>query len=439
MFQDNVIINDAEVLAHKEQKFHIRWKNQEFCVADMTIEKVVDKATLDENPDVLKGYTRSSENQVPQSLYELKTLVAVEVALAESAETAAEQMTDTDSETEELPAKGAILFKNNVVVENAEVISTHGKMISVRWKDQTFSINEKYIKRVLDPETLERNPKLLGSCKNAHDYIFPNDVPQLKELLIGERKRHTQKNTGISNADTEAEASRETEGEYARTSLGGKFGIFGHLGYAGAAMGDVNRYLIDTTNKMMAAYQATGSLSPINGGVTINGGVQYGLNDNLLIGTELFYQSLESKTTFTNTRAPYETIDWTFDFPMFSAGAFLKVVEPLNNRFLLTGGVGIDYLFAFGMLLIKDSLGNRAYDTLTSSGVGFKFMGGAQFFFARKVSLGLDVGYRYAVLDRMVTSDGVTMQVDYPRRNMCLDYSGEFIRAGINVFFGGNR
>jgi hypothetical protein len=429
VFKDNVLINNTRLLAVKHGKIHLRWHDQNFSVSDTRIEKVVGQATLDANTDILDQYMHSSEFIFPESFTELKGLVELGEVQAQPGQITSDETPANESESGEIPAHGAILFKNKIVIENADVVSRNGKMISVSWQGETYSLHEKYFEQVLDVETLTKSPQLLEGYRETGEYVYPQNFSKLKRFLT----------TGPVTITEEDETYQSEGPDSGQIHLGRRFGIFGNLGYAATAMGDVNQYEIDAINSAMAAQHITGSLSDITGGVTLDGGWQYGINDNFLIGMDLQYQWIQTQTTFKNTRAPYDSLDLEYTFPLSSVGFFIKGMEPLSNRFFLTAGGGVDYHYAYGTLSAHDTLGNSIYDTLSSSGFGFKLMGGAQVFFSPYVGLGLDVGYRYAVLDNLVTSDGTVLKVGNPRRNMRLDYSGAFFRIGLNVFFGGAR
>lgn len=213
-------------------------------------------------------------------------------------------------------------------------------------------------------------------------------------------------------------------------SVGGKFGIFGDIGFSTFTMSDVNAEMIKPVNDSAATFGASGKLNEINSGLTLGGGAQYGIVDNLLIGLELEYLMAGSKTDF-SLMGSTNTVE--ISLPLLAIGGFIKGVLPLDEKLLLTGGVGVDSLSLSGKISSSGAGGSASSD-IKGSGLGVRLLVGGQYFLMENFSLGLDLGYRIAKIPEIKDEhDNVAIKSNGEKATV--DYSGLIARLGVGFFF----
>jgi opacity protein-like surface antigen len=425
VFKNHTVIDQAQITGRKGDLFTLQWQDQNFYVRQKYVEKSIDQSELAANPGVLDGYTHSTEYQFPTSPEEFRKLIPTETPLTLVDH---HPISAASGNTQPADDTSVILFKNKVIIENAKLLSRQGSIISMRWQKQTFFMNVKYFDKVVEPQVLADNPKLLDGYRRSGEYQFPVTFAELKKMVTMETAYSAENPPVFGAAAGWSQNPADVEG---------KFGVFGNLGYEMFALGDVNQFILTPINDEMAAIHASGSLSSINGGGEGGGGLQYGVTSNLLVGAELDYVGASSKATFTLPTG--ESMTYDYSFPLLSLGVFAKGAWPLTDRLLLTGGLGLDYLSMSGTIKATDYRGVTTQLNASGSGVGFKLSAGGQYFFTGNFSVGLDLGYRFAPINTIKDSDNNTLQVGNPARDMKLDYSGFFTHVGLNLYFGGAK
>jgi len=235
------------------------------------------------------------------------------------------------------------------------------------------------------------------------------------------------------------------EGE-SPNSMQGKIGLFGNLGYDTYVMTDWNDAIDNNINHAdFGSLHYRGDLSKITGGLTLGGGAQYGILDYLIVGAEVELLTAITSGTVSWTNS-YYTSDhgsekYDVSIPALAAGVFVKGALPLGERFLLTGGLGIESLMLNGKAKITDSTNSNPDQTIdyTGTGVGGKILVGGEYFFNHWFSLGVDAGYRMAKINKMhykyenYNVEGDALKDD--GSNMTVDYSGLILQGGVRFYF----
>jgi hypothetical protein len=178
------------------------------------------------------------------------------------------------------------------------------------------------------------------------------------------------------------------------------------------------------------------SLAHINRGFTGGLGMTFGLGEFCQIGFE--YEGLGAQTSGALSPAsnPYgDATNATISLPASEFGGFVKLIIPVENRWLFSFGAGL-----YNLWLDNDSEkysfadGSGASNTFYGSTLASKLWFGGEFFFTRHLSLGLDAGYRFARVTDITDENGVPFyNADGSR--FTLDYSGPFGRAGVHFYF----
>lgn len=178
VFKDNALIDNAQVAAQKNKIVVFRWQDQNIYIAEKNIVKRIEQKDLDADEKLLNTYVNSTEYQVIETIEDLRKAVALELpfSIITKAALAAEGTTLTATH-------GAILFKNNVMITDADVLAREGKLISVGWQNQKYYINDRYFKKVISQKILDDNPTLLDDCKRYPECQFPSTFKELKKMI----------------------------------------------------------------------------------------------------------------------------------------------------------------------------------------------------------------------------------------------------------------
>ncbi len=112
-----------------------------------------------------------------------------------------------------------------------------------------------------------------------------------------------------------------------------RIGVYGNMGYSGYAMGDENQY-IDRLNYDSVSMGGK-TLSSINGGFTGGLGMTFGFSEYFQMGFEYEGLSAESRGTL----VPGETV--AISLPASEFGGFIKLGLPVEDRWLLSFGLGV--------------------------------------------------------------------------------------------------
>jgi hypothetical protein len=236
--------------------------------------------------------------------------------------------------------------------------------------------------------------------------------------------------------------------------LGGKFGVFGNIGYSSYAMGDVNsgidgdKAYIQTLNGLPGF---SGS-EPTNiyGGLTYGGGVQYGINDHLAIGLEAGalsaspekYSYTYDVQTVVYTGDPFnpistvtetESFSYETDYSAMEVGPVVRGYLPIGERLLLNGSLGLDYVALNGTAKYTNN-GQETDTTFSGSTLGVKVTVGGEVFLSNMISLGLDLGYRLANITNVKDKDGNEFK-KADGSSASVDYSGLILQGGIRLYF----
>jgi hypothetical protein len=212
-----------------------------------------------------------------------------------------------------------------------------------------------------------------------------------------------------------------------RNDMAYRIGVFGTLGYSGYTLNDENQYI----NQLNSASLSGGgnTLNLINGGITGGLGMTFGFSDFFQLGFE--YEGLTAGTT--GTLLPGESV--AISLPASEFGGFLKFTMPLENRWLLSFGLGL-YTLRINNDTEKYTFpdGTSASNTFNGATAATKFWVGTEYFFTRHLSVGADAGYRFARIDNVTDANGITW-FNPDGSNLTMDYSGPFARAGLHFYF----
>ncbi len=234
-------------------------------------------------------------------------------------------------------------------------------------------------------------------------------------------------------------------------SIAGKLGLFGNLGYSMYAMEQANEQ-VDLQNEFYGLLYGLedDAIGKITGGLTIDGGIMYGLLPNLLIGLELGYLTASSTTevemsdTFMGLPMSI-SIKTESSAPALTVGPIVKCAMPIGGKLLLTGGLGLDYASVAGKVKMdatSEFMGITTTitdeETASGSGIGFKILVGGEMFVTPMVSVGADLGYRILKITELKDGDGDVIEVadaDGNVENMEIEYSGLIIKGGVKLYF----
>lgn len=206
-----------------------------------------------------------------------------------------------------------------------------------------------------------------------------------------------------------------------------RVGVFGDLGYSSYVMGDENSFI----DQLNAASSLAGgnSLSHINGGLTGGLGMTFGMSDFCQIGFE--YEGLGAGTS--GTLNPGESA--TITLPASEFGGFVKLLMPIERRWLLSFGAGL-----YNLWIDNDTEkytfadGTATSNTFYGSTLATKLWVGGEYFFTRHLSLGVDAGYRFARINDITDQNGVSF-FNSDGTKFTLDYSGPYTRAALQFYF----
>jgi len=205
--------------------------------------------------------------------------------------------------------------------------------------------------------------------------------------------------------------------------LGGKVGVFGNVGYALFGMQDVN----DEIDLINDAITLTGgeTADKIHGGLNAGGGVMIGVTDYLLVGAEANY-------LWANTKAKFGSSDeYKLELPGLEVGVFAKLAMPLAEQMLISVGAGLEYYWVMG----KSSATGLDQDIKGSNLGGKVMVGGEYFLLPEFMSLGVDIGYRFAKITEVKDQEDQVIPKTLGTDNFTVDYSGPFFLGTVRVYF----
>lgn len=203
--------------------------------------------------------------------------------------------------------------------------------------------------------------------------------------------------------------------------IAGKVILFGNAGYGYYQMNNLN----DDLNAINDTGLLSTNFSKMEGGFNGGGGIEFGLLDFLTIGAEANY-------LVANTSAKLlGGLDDKLDLPGLETGFMARLIAPFSDSFIMSAGAGIDWYWTWwhsdAAGLVNDFSGNN---------LGYKIKGGLEAFLAPGVvSLGADVGYRWAKITELKDSDGNTLLSATRDGNLEVDYSGLFILGTLRFYF----
>ncbi len=234
-----------------------------------------------------------------------------------------------------------------------------------------------------------------------------------------------------------AEASAQP-GEQSETSLqdnqklGGSWVLLGNLGYAVQAMKDVNG-MIESNNQYFSDHGLqTGFL--ISGGFAGSLGFATWVTDFLQVGGELGF--LEAKSS-----SGSYAIGEDDNFSGQEAGAFLKLGGMVAENIAVMGGFGV-YSIGLSGASIKLYFQGLGYSNLTldltGQTTGYKFMAAADYRLGPTFALGVEAGYRIAVVTDIKVNGGPYHDagiINPDGSKMKADYSGLYVQSGLRLYF----
>jgi hypothetical protein len=206
-----------------------------------------------------------------------------------------------------------------------------------------------------------------------------------------------------------------------------RVGLFGDLGYSTYALGDENQYI----DQLNADSSRSGgkSINHITGGLTGGLGMTFGMAEFCQIGFE--YEGLGAYTNGTLVLGESVTIS----LPASEFGGFLKLVAPVEDRWLLSFGLGLYNLWIDNdteKFTLPD--GTATSNTFYGSGLATKLWMGGEFFLTHHLSLGVDAGYRFARINDVTDQNGVAW-FNSDGSKLTMDYSGPFARTALQFYF----
>lgn len=217
-----------------------------------------------------------------------------------------------------------------------------------------------------------------------------------------------------------------TEGSLPK--LGRTIYIFGNLSYNCYRMDDVNQFIAGQNQAN------TLTLGNIGSGGGDNFGAGFWLTDNLALGFEI--GSLYAATSSRN-----EGFRENLNLPAVESGLFLKVGRRFWDHLILSAGGGFYSLNLDGASLVSYNRALAPYDYSVTRIYGYtystKALGSAEVMLAPHVGLGLDVGYRWAVIENQrICADGQRSSLLNPDGSkLDIDYSGLFVNTGLRFYF----
>ncbi|MCD4812275.1 hypothetical protein K8S19_01065 [bacterium] len=227
-------------------------------------------------------------------------------------------------------------------------------------------------------------------------------------------------------------------------TLGGKFILSLNPGLAFFAMQDMNTKINDEQSGFMGITPSE-NLSTLSLGLDLGNALQYGLNDNLVLGIGFSYLS-------TNTSAkvgagplyPPQDEYYEINVPAVELGLLAKAAFALTPTLLLTIGGEVTTLGLAGAGETLESRGTvtgRVYSSTDlhyqGATFGFKLMTGIDFFIWEWLSLGVEGGYRHARFEevRAEISGRDAALTNQDGSHFTLDYSGAFIHYTFRFYF----
>jgi len=187
-------------------------------------------------------------------------------------------------------------------------------------------------------------------------------------------------------------------------------------GYGSFAMTDVNN-------------SVNGSgMSKINGGTDLSLSAEWRPMPALEVAVDI--ETLLAYTSGNNYGA-----DVDLSLPALWVGPSAYYVLPLNDQWDLRAGGGIGYV---GLVSAQETIkGGGQYTAVDFSGSGFgaRALVAADYYFTRHISLGLELGYRYAVINSFTKDGGAAVQKNDGGGDMSLDYSGLHSKLALGYWF----
>ncbi|MBN1596253.1 hypothetical protein JW933_10035 [candidate division FCPU426 bacterium] len=227
-------------------------------------------------------------------------------------------------------------------------------------------------------------------------------------------------------------------------SLAGKFIFSLNPGIGFYAPDDMNRLLQDTHSAFMGVVPSE-TLKPITLGLDLGTSLQYALMDFLILGLDVTYLVADtSAKATTGVASPPQDQYYIVSLPALEIGVLIKTALPLGSSWLLSAGAGGSYLSLAGAGERLESRGRLTGLVYSSSSIpysaatlGYQVRGGLDFFIWEWLSLGVEVGYRWAKFEEVqacIDSRSITLK-NPDNSNFTLDYSGVFTHYAFRFYF----
>jgi hypothetical protein len=201
--------------------------------------------------------------------------------------------------------------------------------------------------------------------------------------------------------------------------VAGHFGVFGTFGYSAYIIGNEFNYI----NQLLGGKQAL----VFNGDISGGAGVTYGLSKYWQAGVEA--SALGAQTQGKDRPGPVAPVP----LPAWEFGAFIKLLWPAAPWWSYAVGLGVYDLQVNDTekISLPDGSPSPAFSGSTPA---IKFWIGGEHFYSRQVSLGVDLGYRFANLSDLNDTRGGPW-LNRAGNKLGMNYGGPYLRIALQVYF----
>jgi hypothetical protein len=208
------------------------------------------------------------------------------------------------------------------------------------------------------------------------------------------------------------------------------FEIFGQGGIAYYAMGDYNRGMVPF-NTFLQAYDLK-PVDPLNSGDTYGGGAAYWVTDEFSLGAQVALLKAVSGGD------PFRGFHFQNDFTALEIGGFVRYGGFLSRELLGLVGVGAGSLNLSGASHDESWAGyGSEHYTLNGGCLAYQAFAEADYFLKPYVALGVNLGYRQAVITDVRANSALYHDVRTVNPDgswFKLDFSGLFLTAALKFY-----